>query len=84
LPVLGLKLANSLLFGCQRLADPALAAPLSIDLRDPTTYRSFTKIHIAAYLPDAQTLVSDHLYGLQLETPVKFPALLFHQFLLYG
>jgi hypothetical protein len=25
----------------------------------------------------------DHLYGLQLEIPVKHPALLFHQFFLY-
>jgi len=75
--------ANQLLLGCQRLADSALAVPLSINLRDPTTYRSFTKIHITASLPDAQTLVSKHLYGLQLEIPVNFPALLFHQFLLY-
>ena len=66
------RLAATALVLCrERFADAALALLLRFKLTEPAPDGAFAKLHVFAYLADAQALNFDHLSYLELEACVK-------------
>ena len=55
----------------QRFADPVLARLLCFKLSQPAPSSAFTKLHVPAYLIDAQALRFDARYHWQLEVGIE-------------
>ena len=76
LPVLYLELPNARLLGGERLADAWAHDYLSIELSEPAAHRTIDQAHVFADLRNAQTLLPNHLYYLQLKGCIKRSALI--------
>jgi hypothetical protein len=73
-----LKLANTLLLGGQRLADPGTTQLFGFLLLNPAAHRGITDVQITTHLADAHALILDHPGDFQLKADIEASVLLAH------